>query len=96
MPLITICHHLHVYENVLTDPVPAFILLSLNCYNGLDEIVCFSIHSDRAAKFYEQALLLVDCCKIPEAIKLLEKVCNCDMFIITCIIIIIMMMMMMM
>ncbi|KAL9951977.1 hypothetical protein ACROYT_G044740 [Oculina patagonica] len=29
--------------------------------------------SDKAAKFYEQALLLVDCCKIPEAIKLLEK-----------------------
>lgn len=71
MPLITI--------SVLTEPVPAFILLSLYCYNCLDKIVhvCFSMRSDRAAKFYEQALLLVDCCKIPEAIKLLEKVCNC-------------------
>ncbi|KAJ7328191.1 hypothetical protein OS493_025067 [Desmophyllum pertusum] len=28
---------------------------------------------DKADRFYEQALLLVDCCKIPEAIKLLEK-----------------------
>ena len=37
--------------------------------------------SDKAAKFYEQALLLVDCCKIPEAIKLLKKVCVVDMFI---------------
>lgn len=29
--------------------------------------------SERAAKFYEQALLLVDCCRIPEAIRLLEQ-----------------------
>ena len=33
---------------------------------------------DKADRFYEQALLLVDCCKIPEAIKLLEKVCVYD------------------
>lgn len=29
--------------------------------------------SERAEKFYDQALLLVDCCKIPEAIRLFEK-----------------------
>ncbi|XP_058950444.2 uncharacterized protein [Pocillopora verrucosa] len=32
--------------------------------------------SERAEKFYDQALLLVDCCKIPEAIKLFEKACQ--------------------
>ena len=39
-----------------------------------------SFFSERAEKFYEQALLLVDCCKIPEAIKLLEKVCGFHTF----------------
>lgn len=31
---------------------------------------------EQAEKFYDQALLLVDCCKIPEAVTLLDQVCN--------------------
>lgn len=38
--------------------------------------IVISSFSERAEKYYDQALLLVDCCKIPEAIKLFEKVCG--------------------
>lgn len=41
-------------------------------FNSVMLLLC----SERAAKFYEQALLLVDCCRIPEAIRLLEQVCE--------------------
>ena len=31
---------------------------------------------EQAEKFYDHALLLVDCCKIPEAVTLLDQVCK--------------------
>ena len=49
-----------------------------NYYNASIKLLVVLCCRERAEKFYEQALLLVDCCKIPQAITLLEQVCNIE------------------